>query len=66
MDIRWVKIKSWHALRPDPYFGPSVYCGSPHLKEGAETSEDLPTGGKKCDSCEEAVLKILEAKEIIG
>lgn len=48
MDIQYVKIKSWHALRPYDHFGPTTFCGRPG--EGREVVDELPSE-KSCESC---------------
>lgn len=64
MDIKWVRIVSWHALRPDDHFGPTTYCGRDATDK--EIVEDLPGTGKKCDTCEGIVLRILEHSGEVG
>lgn len=60
MDIKWVKIRSWHAVRPpDPGFGlitPSVmtYCGR---EASNEPVDELPDE-KSCESCLRIVARI--------
>jgi hypothetical protein len=63
MDVQWAKIRSWHALRPDDYFGPTAHCG--RSLEGREIVDKMPDGGKKCDTCEETVIKIAQFAGVI-
>lgn len=55
MDVQWVKIKSWHALRPDPHFAAVTFCGRP--VEGLPVVTDLPAA-KSCEICLRIVARI--------
>jgi hypothetical protein len=54
MDLQWVKIKSWHAIRPHDHFGPTTYCSRD--AEGHEVRDDRPTEGI-CKICEVAAAR---------
>jgi len=56
MDIQWVKIRSWHAIRPHDHFGPSTYCGRTP-KDNAEVVDELPTA-KSCETCLRIVARL--------
>jgi hypothetical protein len=58
MDTQWVKIRSWHALRPHDHFGPTTYCGRD--AEGREVRDELPSE-KSCESCLRIVARIQDA-----
>lgn len=49
MDVEWVKITSWHALRPYDHFGPTTFCGR-DAADADEVKMTLP-GGKSCETC---------------
>lgn len=49
MNVDWVRIKSWHAVRFNSGYGIGTYCGR-RVDSGAEVTPELPTG-KSCESC---------------
>jgi hypothetical protein len=61
MDIQWVKIRAWHAVRPDrsipdwnlTYCGRAVGNLDPHL-------DRLP-GEKSCESCLRIIARKVDA-----
>lgn len=56
MDVEWVAIKSWHAVKtPTRMFNTYVtLCGR---KAVGDTRDSLPGGEKTCESCLRAVTK---------
>ena len=58
MDMQWVLIKSWHALRPHDHGEPTTYCGRV-LKGDEPTSDELPAE-KSCELCARVVLRLLD------
>ena len=46
MDVKWVKIDSWHALASEV----ETKCGRAVLVDENETRDALPAG-KSCESC---------------
>jgi hypothetical protein len=49
MDVRWVLVKSWHAIRRDRRSGGWItYCG--RRVDSGETRDTLPAA-KSCESC---------------
>jgi len=73
MNVRWVKMHpdsgSWHALQNESQIidGATAphptYCGR---EADGPILDDMPAGGKKCDSCEEKVIRLAEAMGAIG
>jgi hypothetical protein len=57
MDIRWVKIESWHAARPRDYTE-TAYCGR-SLEGQTEFSDELPAG-KSCESCLRITARLID------
>lgn len=49
MDVQWVKLTSWHVLRPYDHFGPTTFCG--RSAEGLELAPLLIGAEKSCESC---------------
>lgn len=58
MDTQWVKIQSFHALRPHDHFGPTTYCGRD--AEGREVVGQLPDE-KSCELCLRIVARLTDA-----
>lgn len=58
MDVRWARIKSWHAIQHESDAGHSTYCG--RLAQG-EVVEDLSDPGKTCEACFRIVMRLAEA-----
>jgi hypothetical protein len=56
MDIRWVLLKSWHALRPHDHSEPTTYCGRPLV--GTEQVSDALPSGKSCEVCLRIVSRL--------
>ena len=57
MDIQWVKLRSFHALRPDAHFAATTYCGRD--AEGREVVDKLPAA-KSCEVCLRTVARITD------
>jgi len=54
MNLRWVKIRSWHAVKGERILGVwKTRCGRYAL---GNTVEELPKEGKSCESCTRIVL----------
>jgi hypothetical protein len=60
MDVQWVKLRSWHALRPDTHFAAATFCG--RAAEGIEVVDKLPAG-KSCELCLRIVGRNADAHE---
>jgi len=58
MNIRWSKMESWHAIQHESDAGHSTFCG--RVAQG-EVIDDLPSGGKGCESCDRILIRLLEA-----
>jgi hypothetical protein len=58
MDIRWVKIDSWHAIRGDSMGHHLTMCGRV-VNELGETSETLPAE-KSCENCLRIVARAMD------
>jgi len=59
MNIEWVLIKSWHAIRLTRSIEPRTLCG--RIAAGsAEVRTDLPAG-KSCESCLRIVARLGDA-----
>lgn len=63
MDTQWVKIHSWHALRPDTHFSATTYCGRD--AEGHPFVTDLPAE-KSCELCLRIVARITDDEAKAG
>lgn len=59
MDIEWVLIKSWHAIRLTRSIEPRTLCGRKATRE-SETSPTLPAG-KSCEACLRIVARKTDA-----
>lgn len=58
MDITWVLLKSWRALRPKDH-ADSTYCGR-LVPEGRPVSDELPNA-KTCELCLRIVARLQDA-----
>ena len=65
MDIRWVKIRAWHAVKwHGELYGIETYCGIGEQLMGIPVAEllvsDLPAE-KSCESCLRIVARLQDA-----
>lgn len=49
MNIEWVRIRSWHAIRPTRSIEPRTLCGR-RAEANAETRSEL-SSERSCESC---------------
>ena len=59
MNIEWVKIRSWHAVRLTRSIEPRTLCGRTASMRG-QRSETLPAG-KSCESCLRIIARRVDA-----
>ena len=59
MNVTWVRIRSWHAVRLTRSIDPRTRCGRTAAGD-AETSDELPAG-KSCETCLRIIARDADA-----